>query len=156
MPVRVDVTSELSMDKQKMLWACRQLNKAAVLQIDGVVAEEAKKLVPVRSGLLRETIRGKARKARGEDAMIATISTNTKGKWKEVTKKNGEPVKAKDGRTLRRQVKYGYGRDVETGRPSGGYKSTPYLKPAVIGSLPEIERIYKAEAVKAALKTRAK
>lgn len=122
------------------------------------VAGRAKELVPVQSGILRDSIKASVRKARNEDRIIANVSTNTKGKAK--TRKARADVKSKRRKLkdLEKQEKigYGYGVDVEIGRASIGqkYKNTPYLRPALAEMAPKMPAILKAAVMLAANKQR--
>ena len=141
-PVKLEARIEYKSQLGQLLNAARHLNRAALLRIAEVVAARAKELVPVVSGRLKESIKGKVRKRRGEDELMASISTNTRKAMKKegiARYGKGAPIST-----------YGYGLDVEIGRPSGNYKSTPYLRPAIVQSEAGIRAIYQEEAARAA------
>lgn len=157
MPINLNTRAKLDLHVNRVLRSMRNATKETCKKAAEVVAERAKQKVPVKSGVLRESIEGKARKARGEDRFLSTVSTNTKGKtvfegeiFKQ-TKKGGKVIgKAAAGARNRKVIKYGYGLDVEIGRPSGNYKSTPYLRPALNESIDDIQKIMKEETAKEA------
>jgi len=134
-------------------------NKAGLKQFAEEVAELAKEKVPVKTGRLRDSIKGSVRKRRGgkPGEFQASITTNTEG-----MAKHYEFVTEKYGQMTRKRLKehhlytqeYGYGMDVEIGRARDKrpYTSTPYLRPAFeqkILNIPEIlQRVATQEAVK--------
>lgn len=152
MATQVQLHPSLDMRTRRLLWSMRTMNKQAMQRIADVVAAEAKQRAPVRTGTLRDSIKGKVRKIYRGDGITATISANTKGKWKQVTKRNGQPVLARDGRPLRRKEKFGYSKLVELGPYGGGraYASTPFLRPALLAKIEEIKVIFQEESARAA------
>lgn len=135
--IALNARMELRGDMNRVLAALRGATRETIKEAVDVVAEEAKRRVPVRSGHLQRSIKGKVRKARGEDLLIGNVSTNTRGTKTETRR----------GKVITRKVTYGYGADVEVGR-AGKYKSTPYLRPALQAKINEIQEILKREAKK--------
>lgn len=145
----------------EVMRALRNATKETIKKAAVMVADRAKQIVPVKSGLLRATIMGKVRKVRNENQFMASVSTNTKGKFIEDWKVYKDLASAKgpkrhgiseaDWRN-RDVVTYGYGADVEMGRPGGGYKNTPYLRPALAQVTPAIQKLLTSEVKGEAIK----
>ncbi len=138
MRTAVNMTSDMAAAGREIIEAMRGAARRTVKRAADVIAAEARRRVPVVSGTLRDSIRGRTRKT-GENQFGAAVSTQTKGKWKNLTRKNGEPVRDRTGKVVRKIEKYGYGADVEVGRP-GRYRGTPYLRPALLASVGDVRR----------------
>lgn len=141
------INSKVRMYTREMAKAVRNANKATIQAIVDVVAKRAKERVPVVSGRLRDSIRGRVRKARGEDRLTGSVSTNTKGMPKYLygtrnTKADSKRLKKISSKLI---LQYGYGLDVEVGRAGRKYKSTPYLRPAMLESAETMQRILSGE-----------
>ena len=138
--------------KMEVKMFTREVKKLMALASSGAVkefalktADRAEKLAPEGpTGNLKRGIKGKVRKARGEDRFIGTISQNTEGKQSSTRKGR---VK-----TPRRSNYRGYGLDVEVGRTDRKYTSTPHMRPAFRATIPEIPTLFKQGAAKEARK----
>lgn len=145
---------DLAQGKKRLAEAIRGLQRRGLQRIADAVAEKAAMKAPEQTGCLKSSIRGKVRKARGRDELMATVSSNTKGKIKTVSKMRYENGVLKT-RTYETKVNYGYGLDVEIGRPGGNYSSTPYLRPALLESVGEIKEILREEYARQAAASKA-
>lgn len=133
--------------KKTLLKAIGATNRSALQAFAEATAEDAKDRVPVVSGLLQSSIKGKVRKKRGgrEGEFQASISTNTKGKSQKKRYANGKIIIVESNG-------YGYGLDVEVGRADGHYTNTPYLRPAFSNQAKRIPELMKRAAEIEALK----
>ena len=138
-PINVMGKAEVMIYKRELAGLMASATKGMVKEVAKKVAERAKANVAVDSGALKESIKGGARKSRGENRFIATIRTG----------------KGKRG--------YRYGLDQEVGRAgavgmayrlrrSGAYKFKPFMLPAFRATLPEVPALLKQGAAKQARK----
>ena len=130
--------------------ALRRATRETMKEAADVVALRAKPRAPKVSGLLRSSIKGKVRKMNNSDQYGSTVSTNTRNKtvsyYKRYQLKYGEHAGEYRMKKVTKTSKYGYGFDVEVGRAGEKYKSTPYLRPALLESVGTIQGILKREA----------
>lgn len=127
----------------EILAGLRNANKETIKAIAEKIAEKARHKAPVKRGILRASIKANARKGRNTDEILGSVSTNTKGARIE----GGDVIRGKKKKVGKgeveqaKTVQYGYGADVEIGRPGGNYKTTPYLRPSLAETIPEIPGI---------------
>jgi hypothetical protein len=140
-PINLNARVELHSNVQGVLKALAGAQRETIKRGVEIGAKHAKRFVPVVSGHLKRSIKGKVRKARGRDELVGSISTNTKGT---------KVLATRGGRTYTKDVTYAYGADVELGRPGKKYKSTPFLRPGIVAAAPEIGAVLEEEARKAA------
>lgn len=149
--IHVSPSGNYSQIMREVIAAARNATKVTIKDAARVVAETAKTLVAEDTGLLKSTIQGKSRKARGEDRFIGTVSTATVGKMQSI----GSKYKRRDGSMGRhrpRLISYGYGRDQEIGHTSGSYKFKPFLRPALVQNIETVRDILKANMGREAVK----
>lgn len=134
----------LNFEDKAMIRGVQKAGRVFLMKFAESVKDRAKRRVPVKSGWLRDHIEIKERKRRGKDEKMITLSTNTRGKPARKSDLNyrEEGRKRKDIET----VGYGYGADVEMGRPGGKYESTPYIRPSLSEALPEVPKLMQEEA----------
>jgi len=151
MVFRANMTLKLDYHGKRVLKSMRTATKETIRESAGVVAERAKKKVRVKTGILRDSIEGKARKARGEDRFLGVVSTNTAGVYVKagiIYDRKGRAYgetpeyinsKGKKRRVMNRKPnKFRYGGKIE--------KDFPYLRPALTESIDDIHRIMKQQA----------
>ena len=157
-PIKLDTNSQIDWRGKEVLEGMRAASRKCVRAVADAVAECARGRVSVRSGLLRDNLKGRTRKDRERpDEFRAAVSTATKGKIQ--PEHDWIDKRGRKRHSKARLVKYGYGADVEIGRPSGGYSATPYLRPALaetIGHVPEIIRDAAAQEARKAKRGRPK
>ena len=151
--LQLNVSAAISMHSKEVLDAIGRTNKAGLDYFAKAVAERASRLAPVRSGLLRSSINGSVRKIyRGaEGDYTASIRSATKGGTQPDHWYRGRHFKA-------RFITYGYGADVEVGRPAvfgmKPYTPHPYLHPAFDEKVKQLPRIMQAIAIREGMRQR--
>lgn len=143
---------DLRIHRKLVMDAIDSTNRDALKEFASSVAEMAKEIVPEKTGVLKDSIVGRVRKAYGgkPGEYAASVSTNTAskklkniGEYRTWTYVDSKGKLRKRGR--RRKIsKYGYGLDVEVGHADGNYKKTPYLRPAFYASAKKIRETMRA------------